>query len=204
MWNSYFLAESWQFTGQEIFFFCLTHAVNWNKNLNFFKLLVAECSSSFNEKVMQEKRDRVVADRGFRPPQTEEGNGPKFSASWVSAWRWGYYGKCGPFSFHCTLSNAVLVESREHLAFWLGHPGHFGKLQCLRTPECGYRTWMGLVKTGTSPGMGNSKTSKSLLGSFCQGNGDTYNFAGTQWDGIIFFRDLSVQLRCLYSVQLLF
>lgn len=40
--------------------FCLTHTVNWNKNLKFFKLFVAECSSCFNEKVMEVKQGRVV------------------------------------------------------------------------------------------------------------------------------------------------
>jgi len=52
--------------------------------------------------------------------------------------------------------------------------------------------------------MGTSKISKTLLGSFSQRNGDTYNFAGTQVGWHYFFTDLSVQLRCLYSVQLLF
>lgn len=57
------------------------HKLAQKCNFNFFKLLVAECSSCFNEKAMQEKDERVVADHGFRPPQTEEGSGPKFSTS---------------------------------------------------------------------------------------------------------------------------
>lgn len=161
--NSYFLAESWQFNWARNRVFCLTYVVNWNKYLNFFKLLVAECSSCFNENIMQENCDRVMADQGLRPPQTEVGNGHEFSASWVSAW------------------------------------------------ICGYRVWVwdlaGLNADRDVPGMVNSKISKRLLGSFCRGNGDTYNLQAWQWDAFFFFfspRELSVQLRCLYAVQLLF
>lgn len=81
-------------------FFCLTYDVNWNKNLKLFKLFVAECSSCFNEKVMQEKQGRVLADGGFRSPLTEESTQV---LKFLGDWRQGTHGKCGPFSFHSSL-----------------------------------------------------------------------------------------------------
>lgn len=55
---------------------------------------------------------------------------------------------------------------------------------------------MALVKPRTSPGMANSKASKSLLGSFCQGDEDT-TLQVPKRDGVIFFSataDLKVAL----------
>lgn len=75
-----------------------------------FKLFVVECSSCFNEKVMQVKQGRVVADGGFRHHLTEERNGPKFSTSWVMI---EDKGNVVPSLF--TLSNAVLLEPESTL-----------------------------------------------------------------------------------------
>lgn len=84
-WNSYFLAQSRQFTGKDFFklFFSQTRH-KLESTLNFLEFLEAESSSYSNIKATQEEHDRVVADRWRFQTSSCWGKGPKSSVSWVS------------------------------------------------------------------------------------------------------------------------